>query len=317
MTAWTTADMPDQRGRTAVVTGANSGIGYYAALGLARCGARVFLGCRDERKAEGAAAGIRGAVGSAALVEPLLLDLADLASVRRAAGRLRAGEAVPDLLVNNAGVMGYPERQVTADGFERQFGTNHLGHFALTGLLLPAMLGRAGARVVTITSIAAQRGRIAWDDIQGERRYDPFGAYAQSKLANYLFITELDRRLRAAGRPLLSLGAHPGVSRTSIVDNGPGNRGLRSLLFRFASVMLQSPAAGALPTLRAATAPDAQGGTIYGPNGLAQARGAPVAVTLRRQPADVNAARRLWQLSEDLTGVRFDGLAASPAERAA
>ena len=225
---WTAAQIPAQQGKTALVTGANSGIGYQAALELARHGAHVLLGCRDLVKGEAALARLqRDAPGASA--EVVELDMASLASVRGFARDFAASGRALDLLINNAGVMALPKREVTQDGFERQFETNHLGHFALTGLLIPALLQAAAPRVVTVSSLAHRNGKLEWDNLQGERKYVPWGAYNASKLANLMFARELDCRARAVGSKLVSVPVHPGVSQTSIVANGPGasDRGCR------------------------------------------------------------------------------------------
>jgi NAD(P)-dependent dehydrogenase (short-subunit alcohol dehydrogenase family) len=313
MTKWTVADIPDLRGRRAVVTGANSGIGYHTALELARHGAEVVLACRDQGRGKEAldrlrddAAGTPGAA-SARLEQ---LDLADLSSVRAFADR--HGDAPLDILVNNAGVMAMP-RRTTVDGFEMQFGTNHLGHFALTGLLLPNLLAAAHgpARVVTVSSMAHVIGRMNFDDLQGERHYGRWRAYGQSKLANLLFAFELDRRARRAGAPLVSVASHPGYAATNLQTASAKLEG-SSVRERFMElgnrVFAQPSSAGAQPSLYAATAPGVEGGTFWGPSGPMQ-RGAPgrslVTMPAARKETD---ATRLWDVSETLTGVRYDGL---------
>jgi NAD(P)-dependent dehydrogenase (short-subunit alcohol dehydrogenase family) len=309
---WTAADIPDLTGRTAVVTGANSGIGYHTALELARHGARVVLACRD---AERGADTMRRVTAEApeAAVEIGALDLADLASVRGFAEAFAAGHPGLDLLVDNAGVMAVP-RRLTADGFELQFGTNHLGHFALTGLLLPRLLARPGARVVVVSSTAHRVGRIDFADLNRERRYHPWQAYSQSKLANLLFVLELQRRAEAAGVDLLALGAHPGYAATNLQGVGPRMSGRRVYGLWVAlgnRVIAQSAAMGALPTLYAATQPDVAGGSYVGPGGLFEQRGYPKLVSMSGAAGDADVARRLWEVSEELTGVRYEAL--SPA----
>jgi NAD(P)-dependent dehydrogenase (short-subunit alcohol dehydrogenase family) len=300
---WTAANIPDQRGRTAVVTGANSGLGRVVAQELARAGAEVVLACRDTAKGEAAAAEI---VASApgARVEVAELDLAALDSVRRFSERLAQGGRRIDLLVNNAGVMAAPHGR-TVDGFERQLGTNHLGHFALSGRLLPLLRDRAGARLVTVSSSVHHGGSIDFDDLQGERRYSRWGAYAQSKLANLLFALELDRRLRSAGWPLLSVAAHPGYAATNLQFSGPP---LYERAFMHVGNLLfaQSAARGALPILFAATAPDLAGGSFAGPDGFLEGRGHPRLVEPSAAARDEAVARRLWEISERLTGVAYD-----------
>ena len=297
MSAWTADDVPDQTGRSVVVTGANSGIGFHAARVLAERGAEVVLAVRDITRGEAAAGRMRGAV------QVRRLDLADLASVREfAAG---APERI-DLLVNNAGVMALPERR-TVDGFEMQLGTNHLGHFALTGLVLERLLRGRDPRVVTVSSGLHKRGRIDFDDLQGERSYDKWAAYNQSKLANLLFAYELQRRASAAGLPLRSLAAHPGFAATNLWSGG---RSSSSLSERFAArsgkLIAQSDKMGAEPTLYAATAPGIRGGAYAGPGGFHEMRGHPKLVDSSPASKDEATARRLWEASEDLTGVRYE-----------
>jgi NAD(P)-dependent dehydrogenase (short-subunit alcohol dehydrogenase family) len=296
---WTAADIPDQRGRVAVVTGANSGIGLVAARELARAGARVVLAVRDTRKGEAAAAEIRGAAAGAE-VEVRALDLAALDSVRAFA---EGFDGPLDLLLNNAGVMAPPRRE-TADGFELQLGTNHLGHFALTAALLERMEGRDDARVVTVSSGAHRIGRIDFDDLQRERRYNRWTAYGQSKLANLLFALELDRRLKAAGSPVKSLAAHPGYAATNL-QSAAAPLADRLLMKITNAVIAQSSEQGALPTLYAATAPGVQGGEFIGPDGLLEHRGHPHVVTPAAPARDEHAARLLWEASERLVGRPF------------
>jgi NAD(P)-dependent dehydrogenase (short-subunit alcohol dehydrogenase family) len=295
------ADVPAQGGRTAVVTGANSGIGFEAAAVLAQRGARPVLACRDTARGEAAAARIaQAAPGASICVVPL--DLAALDSVRAAAGQILATCQKVDLLINNAGVM-WPAYGTTADGFELQFGTNHLGHFALTGLLLEAMLPVPGSRVVTVSSTGHRVGRIRFTDLQSERHYGRMAAYAQSKLANLMFTYELQRRLAAAGAPTAALAAHPGVAFTELTRHLPGV--LQAAYPAVGGLFTQSAAMGALPTLRAATDPAAAGGEYYGPAGLAQAKGYPVRVSSTARSRDRAAQERLWAESERLTGVSY------------
>jgi len=298
---WTVADVPDQQGRTAVVTGANSGIGFEAAAVLAQRGAVTVLACRDTGKAERAAARLP-ATAPQAKVSVVRLDLASLDSVRAAAEQIRASHERLDLLINNAGLM-MPPRGTTADGFELQFGTNHLGHFALTGLLLDRLLTVPGSRVVTVSSNGHRAGRINFADLQSERRYGRMSAYAQSKLANLMFTYELERRLRAAGAATIALAAHPGSAGTDLVRHFPGV--MQTVYSRAGGVFKQSAAMGALPTLRAATDPAARGGEYYGPGGFAQMTGYPVRVSSNGRSRDEQAQRRLWAESERLTGVTF------------
>lgn len=284
-----------------VVTGANSGIGFETALGLAARRSRVILACRRPDAAHEAVGRIRSRVPGAA-VEVEHLDLSDLASVEACAGRLAGRLARLDCLVNNAGIMGVP-RSSTVDGFERQLAVNHLGHFALTGRLLPLLLAAPRPRVVTVTSETYRFGRLDFEDLQGERRYRPWRAYARSKLANLLFTLELDRRSREAGSSLLSLAAHPGYAGTGL-QLSPERR-LRGPLRRFwtwtNAHIAQDAAAGALPSLRAAADPDALGGTLYGPSRLLGGRAVRDKVPAARA-RDLDAARRLWEASAALTG---------------
>jgi NAD(P)-dependent dehydrogenase (short-subunit alcohol dehydrogenase family) len=309
---WTASDIPELGGRRAIVTGANSGLGLEIALELARHGARVVLACRDTGKGDEAARGISAAV-SEANVEVARLDLAELASVREFA-EAHSGDGL-DLLVNNAGVMALP-RRVTRDGFEMQLGTNHLGHFALTGLLLPALLERPGARVVTMSSGAHQMGRIRFDDLQGERRYQRWLAYGQSKLANLLFAFELARRAALADLDLTSVAAHPGYAATNLQLAGPQmeGSGLKERLAKLGNrVFAQSSAQGALPALYAASMPGVVGGEYFGPDRVGGMRGNPARAQTNRAARDPELARRLWTVSEELTGVRYDALPAPAA----
>ncbi|GAB3204868.1 oxidoreductase [Marinactinospora thermotolerans] len=302
---WALSDIPDLSGRVAVVTGANRGIGHVTARELARRGARTVLACRDRERGAAALERLRAQVpGADATVLPL--DLADLGSVREFPARLP--EERVDLLVNNAGVMALPRRS-TADGFEMQFGTNHLGHFALTGVLLPWLLASAEPRVVTVSSMLHARGRIDFGDLQGRGDYRPWRAYAQSKLANLLFSGELQRRARAAGRPLRSLAAHPGLTATGLAAAGPRMAGRRLLARAMTAGMAlvgQSDEQGALPVLRAATDPDLPGDAYVGPASFMGLRGAPVPGGRSPAAEDEQTAARLWRVCEDLTGVRFD-----------
>lgn len=301
MSGWSAADIPDQSGRLAVVTGANSGLGRSTAWDLARAGATVIVACRNTSKGEEAAARIKQDVPDADLrIEQL--DLADLDSVRAFADGL--SEDRLDLLINNAGVMA-PPRQLTKDGFESQFGTNHLGHFALTGRLMPKLLAAPEPRVVTLSSGAHRIGRINFDDLQGERRYIAWLAYGQSKLANLMFALELQRRATEAGTELKSMAAHPGYSATNLPFAGPGHwyERVGGAIGNF--VIAQSSKMGALPTLYAATVPDLPGGTFVGPDGFMEQRGYPKVVTGAGKAYDEGAQRRLWEVSEELTGVQY------------
>jgi NAD(P)-dependent dehydrogenase (short-subunit alcohol dehydrogenase family) len=300
---WTAEQMPSQAGRTAVVTGANSGLGLATARALAAAGAQVVLACRDTGKGEGAAKAICARTpGASVIVEPL--DLASLDSVRAFAERIVSGCESLDLLINNAGVMAPGRRRETADGFELQIGTNHLGHFALTALLLPRMQGRKGARVVTVSSTAHKIGRIRFGDLQSERRYGRWRCYCQSKLANVLFARELDGRLRAAGSTVSSLAAHPGYAATNLQSSAPPafDRAVFAVSNRLVG---QSPEMGALPQLYAATRPNLEGGLFIGPDGFEEQRGHPKVVAPVKRGRDPETAARLWQVSEQLTEVAF------------
>jgi NAD(P)-dependent dehydrogenase (short-subunit alcohol dehydrogenase family) len=302
MTRWSAKDIPDQSGRTAVITGANSGIGLEAAKELARAGADVVLACRNIEKGEAAAAAIRKARPDAR-AEVMALDLGSLASVRAFASRFTDVRPALDLLINNAGVMA-PPRSTTGDGFELQFGTNHLGHFALTALLIGRMEGREDARVVNVSSGAHRRGRMNFDDLQGERSYSRWGAYAQSKLANLLFMYELERRLRAAGSTVRVVAAHPGYAATNL-QTAAAPKFDAAVMSVGNALFAQSAHMGALPTLYAATARDLPGATYIGPDGFMEMRGYPKVVQSTAAARDEGAARRLWEISEQLTGTPF------------
>jgi NAD(P)-dependent dehydrogenase (short-subunit alcohol dehydrogenase family) len=303
---WTADSVPELSGKTMIVTGANSGIGYEAALQLARKGARVVLACRDRQKAQDAAASIKGTAANA-LVEEMELDLANLNSVRAFADAYRHRHQTLDVLCNNAGVMALPYRK-TADGFEMQIGTNHLGHFALTGLLLDRLLVTPGARVVTVSSGAHRYGRIRFDDLHWERGYRKWFAYGQSKLANLLFVYELQRRLEAAGAGAISVACHPGYAATNLQVAGPRMAGSsfseRAMLLGN-RLFSQNAAMGALPTIYAATDPNVRGGDYIGPDGLGELWGHPRKVSSNRRSRDAETARRLWEVSERLTGVSY------------
>ena len=294
---FTSSDIPDQRGRTIVVTGANTGIGFEAAKALANSGARLLLACRDADRGAAAMARISAAVPHADL-RLILLDQADLISVRAAADKI-AEEPRLDVLLNNAGVM-IPPLSRTAQGFELQFGVNHLGTFALTALLLPKLTETAGSRVVVTSSLAHRRGRMLWDDWNGQKSYNPGRYYAQSKLANLLFVLELNRRLRAAGSPVSAIGCHPGVSLTELMRHLPRWTQPLMPLSRF---LFNPVSAAAWPALQAATDRQAKGGDYYGPQGRWEMRGVSGRAHIDDHATNEHDARRLWDLSVDATGI--------------
>ncbi|MET7936065.1 oxidoreductase [Streptomyces sp. NPDC005322] len=299
---WSADQIPDQNGRVFVVTGANSGLGLATTRALVRKGAQVVLAVRDEEKGRRAVAELTDERPDAR-VEARRLDLTDVESIRAFADRLKSDGVRPDVLVNNAGLMA-PPRTLTTEGVEVQFAANHLGHFAVTGLLLELMAGGDDPRVVTVTSTNHRQAQIFFDDLTGERKYSPMAYYNQSKLANAVFGWELHRRLAAAGSRVRSVLAHPGYTSTNLQTSAPV--GMVKLLFgRILLPLAQSPDQGALPQLYAATAPDARSGELYGPDGMAELRGAPKQVQLAPRASDPEAAARLWELSERLTGVRF------------
>jgi NAD(P)-dependent dehydrogenase (short-subunit alcohol dehydrogenase family) len=304
---WDAGQIPDQQGRVIIITGANSGLGFESALALARKRARLLLACRSLERGQAARAAILAQAPEADL-QVLALDLGSLESLRSFARAFLARYDRLDVLVNNAGVMGTPRRQ-TADGFELQFGVNHLGHFALTGLLLERLLATPGSRVVTVSSRMASIGRLNFDDLMHTRRYERWQAYGDSKLANLLFAEELQRRLQARQADVLSLAAHPGFAATNLQKSGPGLDGGKLALFsmRLAMPFAQSAQAGALPQLYAATAAPVAGGACYGPDGLGQLYGHPKEVqpSINQAWRDPRLAQRLWQISEELTGVRW------------
>ena len=303
---WTLSNIPSQAGRRAVITGSNSGIGFEAALALARVGAELILPARTKAKAEDAARRILQQVPNAQL-HPEVLDLAAQQSVRAFACRVIErfpGQSL-DLLINNAGVMALPTREITEDGFERQFATNYLGPFALTALLLPSIKQTVGSRVVTVSSTASNQGKIEFDNLQSERLYKPmFQAYAQSKLADLIFSQELQRRLKAVGSPILSVAAHPGYAVTNL-QAGHLGLGMKLVITTMKPFLSQDAAHGALPTLYAAVDPDAAAGGYYGPDGFGELKGYPTAVPVPKSALDTAVAKQLWFESERLTGVKF------------
>ncbi|GAA2561726.1 SDR family NAD(P)-dependent oxidoreductase [Winogradskya consettensis] len=300
MTGWTADRIPDQHGRIAVVTGANSGLGLVTATELARHGAHVVLAVRNTAAGQEAARRIGGDV------EVRELDLASLASVRTFAAKLVADHPVIDLLVNNAGLVLLGPRRTTADGFELHLGTNLLGHFALTGLLLDALAAGRGPRVVSLSSITHKNAHLDFDDLMSERDYRPAPAYGRSKLATTIFGLELDRRLRAIGSPVISTLAHPGLTRTNLTPRAWEHRGrLGKAVARLGLLATQSVEQGTLPQLRAATDPGVRGGQFFGPAGLFETRGRVTEAKLSREAADPAVGRRLWASSEELTGVSY------------
>jgi NAD(P)-dependent dehydrogenase (short-subunit alcohol dehydrogenase family) len=299
---WTADQIPDQSGRTFIVTGANSGLGFETARELARHGGRVIVAARNGAKGLDAVARIKAEQPRAA-VEFRALDLADLESVRAFAASIVSGGSAVDVLINNAGVM-FPPRRLTPQGFESQFATNHLGHFALSGLLYDTIRRGRDARVVTVTSNLHKGGSIHFADLSGEKSYSPQAFYQQSKFANVLFGLELDRRLRAAGAPVKSVLAHPGYAATNLQSSSPS--GLQRALMQIGNRLIaQSAAMGALNELYAAVAPSAESGKVYGPDGFREIRGYPVEVEPDSSAENEETARRLWDLSEKLTGVTW------------
>jgi NAD(P)-dependent dehydrogenase (short-subunit alcohol dehydrogenase family) len=305
--SWSIDDIPEQTGRIAIVTGANSGIGFETAKALAGKGAAVIMACRDLDKGRAALDVITDAHPDAT-VELMRLDLGELASIRSFAEAFAQGYPRLDLLVNNAGVM-VPPRGETAEGFETQFGTNHLGHFALTGLLLPALIAIPHSRVVNVASGAHRMARrINFEDLMGEKKYSQWGAYGQSKLANLLFTTELQRRFEANDLTVTAVAAHPGFAATNLQGVGPAMRGARlegKLTALANKVIAQSPQMGALPILFAATMPGLAGNSYIGPGGRGEIKGHPRLVGRSSAAHNLTQARMLWDVSEELTGVRF------------
>ena len=305
--AWKTSDMPEMKGRVVVVTGANSGLGYETSRAIAGRGAQVLMACRTASKAEDARRKIL-AEHAGASVELMTLDLASLASIRRFADELAKRTQKLDVLVNNAGVMALPRRE-TEDGFEMQLGTNHFGHFALTGLVMPLLLAAPEARVVTVSSGAHKGGRINFDDLHGKASYGKWMAYCQSKIANLLFMYELERRLRRAKVRAISVGCHPGYAATELQGAGPkmeGSAFMERMMGLGNTLFSQDAAMGALPTLYAATSPDVQGADYIGPDGFMELWGHPKKVPTVARARDTEVAARLWKVSEEATGVRYD-----------
>ncbi len=309
MPKWTEADIPELDGKVVVVTGANSGLGFETARALTTHGAHVIMACRNPDKAQAAAASIRKSHPQASL-ELAALDLSSLSSVRAFSKALHDQHARLDVLVNNAGIMAIPYTK-TVDGFEMQFGTNHLGHFALTGLVLDILLAAPAPRVVNVASQAHLMGKVRFDDLAWERDYAKWPAYGMSKLANLLFTYELDRRVQRAGLTLRSIAAHPGYAATNLQHVGHELSGSKMMgtMTRLGNPILgQSAAMGALPQLYAAVADDANGGDYIGPRGLFGARGYPTKAKSNARSHDADSAKQLWEVSEQLTNVRFAGL---------
>jgi NAD(P)-dependent dehydrogenase (short-subunit alcohol dehydrogenase family) len=302
---WSTGNVPALAGKLAVVTGATSGLGYETALALAQGCADVIVAGRNEAKGRGAAARIRE-LAPKALVRYERLDLAELATVSDFALRIAAAGRPVDLLVNNAGVMALPKRKVTVDGFEMQLGVNYLGHFALTARLLPLLRRSRSARVVQVSSLAQRFGKIRFENLHGEQGYRPWPAYFQSKLAMVLFARELQRKSDERDWGLMSTAVHPGYARTNLFSNGPGERSMASVLNRAVGrVLSQSAADGAKPVLFAATSEEAEPGGFYGPDGLLELAGQPGEATVSRRARDLEVGQKLWQVAEELTGVRW------------
>jgi NAD(P)-dependent dehydrogenase (short-subunit alcohol dehydrogenase family) len=307
---WTERDISDQSGKTFVITGGNSGIGWEAGRMLAEHGAHVILACRNADKAKDAVASIEKTAVKGAKVEAMSLDLASLSSVERFAGELSGKVERLDALLNNAGLMALPYGK-TADGFETQLGVNHLGHFALTGRLLPLLKKTPGARVVSVSSQAHRMGKMNWDDLMSERRYEKWTAYGQSKLANLLFTFELGRRLKKAGDGIVVTAAHPGYSATNLQHKGPEMEGskLQGMFMSMGNgIFAQTASMGALPTLRAALDPAAVSGDYFGPGGIFEIAGYPVKVGTSARARDEASGKQLWERSVALTHVDYAGL---------
>ncbi len=307
---WTERDISDQSGKTFVITGGNSGIGWEAGRMLAEHGAHVILACRNADKAKDAVASIEKTAAKGAKVEAMSLDLASLSSVERFAGELSGKVERLDALLNNAGLMALPYGK-TADGFETQLGVNHLGHFALTGRLLPLLKKTPGARVVSVSSQAHRMGKMNWDDLMSERRYEKWTAYGQSKLANLLFTFELGRRLKKAGDGIVVTAAHPGYSATNLQHKGPEMEGskLQGMFMSMGNgIFAQTASMGALPTLRAALDPAAVSGDYFGPGGIFEIAGYPVKVGTSARARDEASGKQLWERSVALTHVDYAGL---------
>lgn len=301
---WTSADIPSQKGRSVVITG-TGGIGYETALAMTRAGAEVIMAGRNRDKGDDAIKKIKKLI-PAGEIRFEKLDLADLASIEAFGERIKAQRKSLDILINNAAVMNPPLRKITIDGFELQMGTNYLGHFALTAQLLPLLQKGNKPRVVTLSSLAHLQGAINFDDLQSEQNYKPMVSYSQSKLACLMFAFELQRRSDAAGWGISSMGAHPGISRTELIPNGAGKNSPAGIFRRlFGPILFQPAAHGAWPSLYAATAKEAKGGTYYGPSRMSEVRGYPTIAKNAPLAKDAAVASKLWEVSEKLTNVRF------------
>lgn len=311
MTRWVASDIPPQNGRAAVVTG-TGGLGFEDALALARAGCEVILAGRDPSKGATAVDRIRRDVAGAQ-IRFERLDLAELASIAAFSDRLAKQRESLDILINNAGVMVPPRRRITADGVELQFGTNYLGHFALTAHLLPLLRAGGRSRVVSLSSVAAPAGAIDLDDLNAATRYKPMPVYSQSKLACLMFAFELQRRSDAGAWGITSIASHPGISRTDLLHNGPGRWSVHGMARSFLPFLFQPVAQGALPTLYAATSPDAAAGGYYGPDRLGELRGFPAAAKVPPQALDEGVAARLWEMSEVMAGVHFPPASLDPS----
>ncbi len=301
---WTTSNIPPNSGDLAVITGSTEGIGFEDALALSSAGWNVIMMGRDAQKGATALAKIKQA-NPKAKVRFETIDLANLSSIKDFSSRMLAKEQAIHLLINNAGVMAPPKRLETADGFELQFGTNHIGHFALTAHLLPLLRNAANARVVTVSSVANRQGEINFEDLQSSSSYNPMKAYGQAKLANLMFALELQRQSDKHGWGIMSLASHPGVSRTNLLITGTGKWSATGMMRTFFPFLFQPSSQGALPTLYAATSPEAEGGVYYGPNKLGETRGFPSIAKIPAQAADANVAVKLWQVSKELAKVEF------------
>lgn len=300
---WTSADIPSQKGRSVVITG-TGGIGYETALALTGSGAEVIMAGRNRDKGDEAIKKIKQLVPDGN-IRFEVLDLADLVSIGAFSERLRSQRTNLDILINNAAVMNPPQRKITKDGFELQMGTNYLGHFALTAQLLPLLKKGIKPRVVTLSSLAHLQGVINFDDLQSEDNYKPMVSYSQSKLACLMFAFELQRRSDVYNWGISSIGAHPGISRTELIPNGAGKNSPATIVRRLLPILFQPAAHGAWPSLYAATAKEAKGGTYYGPSRMNEMRGYPTVAKIAPQAKDVEAASKLWEVSEKLTNVKF------------